>query len=555
MISSQRVKTGAAPTRGIEIIKYAKESVEPTDEVEPIDETDFTFDPELWEIITSQESEADPLPAEIEPPDGSNPLWVEQLGNSALERPRGVAVDANGNVYMAGGTLGSLDGYVNASGNNSNQSDPFLTKYDASGNKVWTRQVGSVDWDFYTDVTVDDTGSIYTVGEDSYGTVNKGVSLTKWDSSGNRSWSRSLDSSAYDWSSGITHDRFGNVYLAGLTYGALGGLNSGQSDAFVAKYDRNGNKVWTRQLGTTSHDVARSVATDTFGNVYLAGITEGGLDGNLNSGSSDIFLTKYNSSGSKLWTRQFGSSASDGSVSEYERNLDLSIDSSGNVYISGTTEGSLHGNTHAGGKDAFVTKYNSNGLRLWTRQLGTAGEDRSMGVDVDSEGKVYISGWTTGALDGKTNSGSTDAFVTKYDRFGNKIVTALLGTAAADASRDVVTDSAGNVYISGWTDGSLARAAGGSHDAFVAKYQTLQPNQAPIVSASDQSVNINQTFKPTFSVSDPDGDTITRYWFNDNTSSSTSGYFERFINGQWVKQGNSFGGLRQRSQQRPLPGQ
>jgi hypothetical protein len=71
--------------------------------------------------------------------------------------------------------------------------------------------------------------------------------------------------------------------------------------------------------------------------------------------------------------------------------------------------------------------------------------------------------------------------------------------------------------------------------------ETTQPNRSPIVSASNQSVNVNQTLKPVFSVNDPDGDSITRYWFHDNTSSSTSGYFERFINGQWVKQSLSFG--------------
>jgi len=168
--------------------------------------------------------------------------------------------------------------------------------------------------------------------------------------------------------------------------------------------------------------------------------------------------------------------------------------------------------------------------------LGTSGEDRSMGVAVDTSGNVHISGWTTGALDGKTNSGGTDAFVTKYDSSGNKLLTTLLGTTVTDASRDVAIDQNGNVYITGWTDGSLNGAGAGSHDSFVTKYAPLQPNRTPVVTAYNQMVNLNQSMSPTFIVSDPDGDRITTYYFADNNSSSNSGYFT--LNG--VRQNSAF---------------
>ncbi|MEG4995347.1 SBBP repeat-containing protein, partial [Microcoleus sp. B4-C5] len=504
---------------------------------DPVEEQLVEFDQALWDFISSQETPADPLPEEVEPPNNQKPIWTKQLGSSAIDRPRGVAVDAFGNVYMAGGTLGSLDGNVNASGSGSNQSDPFITKYDVSGNKIWTRQIGSTGWDFYTDVTVDGVGNVYTVGENNgLGTVNGAVTLTKWNSNGGQLWNRVIDSSYYDWASGITTDSSGNLYIAGRTDGSLAGGNAGSSDAFVAKYDSWGNQLWIRQSGTWANDVARSVATDAAGNVYVAGLTEGSLDGNLSAGGTDIFVTKYNNAGTKVWTRQLGSTASEGSISEAERNVAISVDSTGNIYVSGTTEGSLQGNTNAGGKDAFVAKYDTWGTRLWTRQLGTSGEDRSMGVAVDTSGNVHISGWTTGALDGKTNSGGTDAFVTKYDSSGNKLLTTLLGTTVTDASRDVAIDRNGNVYITGWTDGSLNGAGAGSHDSFVTKYAPLQPNRAPVVSASNQIVNVNQSMSPTFSVRDPDGNPISTYYFADNNSSSTSGYFT--LNG--VRQNSAF---------------
>ena len=94
---------------------------------------------------------------------------------------------------------------------------------------------------------------------------------------------------------------------------------------------------------------------DSSDNIYLTGRTIGGLDGNTNSGDMDIILVKYNSTGTKQWTSQLGTSSID-AVSG------MSIDSSGNVFISGYTEGGLDGNTNSGNKDIFLVKYNSDGV-------------------------------------------------------------------------------------------------------------------------------------------------------------------------------------------------
>jgi hypothetical protein len=104
------------------------------------------------------------------------------------------------------------------------------------------------------------------------------------------------------------------------------------------------------------------------------------------------------------WTRQLGTSSED-------RSRGVSVDGLGNVYISGSTEGSLNG-PNAGSDDAFVSKYDAAGTLEWTRQLGTSSEDYSTGVSADGLGNVYISGETYGSLDG-TSAGSYDAFVSK----------------------------------------------------------------------------------------------------------------------------------------------
>jgi len=88
--------------------------------------------------------------------------------------------------------------------------------------------------------------------------------------------------------------------VTGFTYGDLdGNTSSGRSDIFLVKYNSSGTKQWTKQLGTSSVDKGIGVTTDSSGNIYVTGYTVGGLDGNTNSGSYDIFLVKYSSSGTK----------------------------------------------------------------------------------------------------------------------------------------------------------------------------------------------------------------------------------------------------------------
>ncbi len=139
----------------------------------------------------------------------------------------------------------------------------------------------------------------------------------------------------------------------------------------------------TKQIGTSSFDNASAVATDSSGNVYLAGRTDGGLDGNSSAGDSDIFVIKYNSSGTKQWTKQLGTVS-------FDHASGVATDSSGNVYIAGGTRGGLYGNSNAGSSDIFVIKYNASGTKQWTKQLGTSHYDDSTGVATDSSGNVYV---------------------------------------------------------------------------------------------------------------------------------------------------------------------
>jgi hypothetical protein len=100
--------------------------------------------------------------------------------------------------------------------------------------------------------------------------------------------------------------------------------------------------------------------------------------------------------------------------------IDVTIDSSGNIYVTGFTGGGLDGNTSSGKEDIILVKYNSSGTKQWTKQLGTSTFEEGSGVTTDPSGNIYVTGGTLGGLDGNTSSGSGDIFLVKYNSSGIK---------------------------------------------------------------------------------------------------------------------------------------
>jgi len=219
--------------------------------------------------------------------------------------------------------------------------------------------------------------------------------------------------------------------------------------------------VWSRQIGTSGHDHGHSIAVDASGNAYICGDTRGSLGGPT-AGGRDAFLLKYDGSGSLLWSQQIGTWNDDYGYS-------VAVDASGNAYITGNTEGSLPEPT-AGGRDAFLAKYDGSGSLLWSQRLGTSGNDSGRSVAVDAFGNAYITGSTEGSL-AEPNAGHYDAFLAKYDGSGSLLWSQQIGTPSGDYGTSVAVDASGNAYISGSTDGSLGGPnAGDGGDAFLLKY-------------------------------------------------------------------------------------
>jgi hypothetical protein len=317
----------------------------------------------------------------------------------------------------------------------------------------WLRQQGTPTGDFSYGVSADTLGNVYNSGatDANLGGAHFGASdafVSKHDSNGTLRWTRQLGTSGNDRSFGVSAEGSDHIYIAGATEGLLGDVSVGGNDAFLGKYDASGTLLWTQQLGTTDDDAASSVSSDGVGSVYIAGLTSGSLGG-VHVGDNDAFLSKYDASGGLQWTRQLGTTHRDVATS-------VSSDGLGSVYVAGITEGDL-GIANAGGEDAFVSKFDSNGNLQWTRQYGTSDDDKSRGVSADLLGNVFVVG-DTGGL-------TTGAWLSKYDSLGNLVWTRLVSSLASE-SRGVSADGVGNVFISGTIFNN------GDGDAFVREYDT-----------------------------------------------------------------------------------
>jgi hypothetical protein len=272
-------------------------------------------------------------------------------------------------------------------------------------------------------------------------------------------------------------DAQGNVYVTGWTDGGLNGNPQiGSRDAFISKYGPDGNLLFTRQLGVAGKPTGGGeLATDAAGNVYVAGNTSGGIEGNSQTGRSDVFLAKFDSLGNKLFVAQYGAKAADSSVHS------LALDAEGHVYATGGTSGDLSGASPTGTCDAYLLQIDGGKgkvIRAW--QFGAAGQDTyGTGLVVTREGQAFISGNTKGSLDGNPLTGTRDAFLTQidlrasYNPKGNRVFTRQFGSPGRETyGTCLALGPDGSLFMSGdaWGDLDGQKVAQGGRAAFLAKF-------------------------------------------------------------------------------------
>lgn len=408
-------------------------------------------------MLTEPESGAPTAAGEPEEDQAGGPtipwLGTKLIGDAAMQMANGITLDDSGMIYIAGGDRGrgklivlkpsgeefwsriynpdgrsagaedvavAADGLVYVVGytmNAAGQQDVFVSKHEPNGRQIKEIKFGSFEGreDFPRAVTIGADGNIYIVGAtagsieapDTHRNMldaflvqlNPELEIIK---------RYQIGTDRNDYGNGVAVDKSGNVFVIGVTEGDIDDSGpaafAGATDLFVAAYRTDGTRQFI-QNGTAEPEYARGIAIDGSGNIYVAGMTNGNMDGTGNRGGDDILVIKYRSDLSVEWKRQWGSAENDTALA-------IVADESGNVYVAGNTDGDTEG-VSAGMSDIVVFKYGADVATI--NQLGSDKVDQATGIALDKQGNVYVAGFTFGDFDGKTNQGGSDIFVVKYN--------------------------------------------------------------------------------------------------------------------------------------------
>jgi hypothetical protein len=303
---------------------------------------------------------------------------------------------------------------------------------------------------------------------------------------GNLLWAKQFGEAGTQQGLSVAVDVAGNVVVAGSLYGTadFGGgplTSAGQSDAFLAKLDTNGNHLWSKLFGGIKAETALDVTTDAKGNIVVLGSFTGPIDFGegplVSSGGLDMFVAKLDPQGKPIWSKGFGS----GQTLAAAR---AALDPMGNVLITGYFYGSvdLGGGmlTSMSGADLFVLKLDPDGNHLWSKRFGGAGDQYGNDIATGTDGALIITGSFGGTIDFGgallPSAGGSDIFVAKLDPGGAHIWSKGFGDSAdGQIGNSLAVDKSGGVYVGGALSGvvnfggKLPLSAEGNGDAFVVK--------------------------------------------------------------------------------------
>lgn len=451
--------------------------------------------------------------------------WVRQMGGVSYNNGSSIVLDAAGNVYTTGSFQGTADfdpgvGVFNLTAVGAG--DIFISKLDAAGNFIWAKQMGGTTTDEGRSITVDAAGNVYTTGHftgtadfdpgtSSYNltaAADMDIFISKLDPMGDFVWAKQMGASSFDIGQAIEVDAVGNVYTTGFFYNTVdfdpgvGTYNLSATsghDMFILKLNTAGDFVWVRQMGGSTIHFGLDLKVDPSGNVYTTGHFRETVDFdpgigiyNLTSaGEQDIFVHKLDPSGNFVWTKQFEGTGNDGGQS-------LAVDASGNVYTTGYFQGTADFDpgtgvfdfTSVGDADIFVSKLDPSGHFVWAKQLSGSSFAVGSAITVGTTGDVYVSGAFMDTVDfdagtgtfNLTSTGGIDVFIHKMDAAGGFEWVVQMGSTDFDESLSVAVDAAGNVYTTGYFQGTVDFDPGtgsanmtsvGTRDIFIHKMSAM----------------------------------------------------------------------------------
>ena len=385
----------------------------------------------------------------------------------------------------------------------------------------WIQQFGTIDTDITKSISSDVNGNIFVATSSSYGES----SINKYSNDGLLLWSKLFEaqditnSNDYIFAIGnnslVKYDTNGTEiwvktvdsasFITSDSNGDLFVAGNFNSNCFISKYSNDGSLLWYKEFGSPDYDLVYSITTDNDNNILITGATSGIISGDINYGGwTDAYILKYNANGILTWAKQFGTSG-------LELGLSINVDTNNNIFVIGQIYGTFDGEIRIGQTDAFIAKYSNTGMLEWNRQFGTSDWDYIEGSTIDNNGNIFVTGYTDGTFDGELNSGES-AFVTKHSNDGVHLWSKQFGEEAVGIS--MTTDISNNIFVTGFIWGTFDGEVNlGNSDAFLMKLSS--PNTAPVaIATTPEDVVIAGTVVELDGTQsyDPDADNITYKW-------------------------------------------
>jgi len=342
-------------------------------------------------------------------------LWNKRFGTKTSAQA--VAVNNTDNLYVTG--------YTNADINEIQligKCDAFVVKYQPDGTKVWLSLIGVPNAITYAnDIIIDKSNNFYLTGATN-GNLNNQILtgeqdlfIAKYNSDGVHQWTQLLgETKTKTEGKQIAIDNKDNLYIVGVTTGNLDGQNINKNvseDAFIVKYDSDGNKKWTRLFGAsggtkkkTGRSSGDSIALDSKGICFISGMST-----DVNQPTEDFsntYISAYNPDGNKLWRKLINPYALSSIV----------IDNLDNLYLSFSSHTAIEGTELIGRADVYLIKYNTIVQNQeWIKQLGVKNAMiYSANMTIDKNNLLYVMGTTNTEIENESITGRFDAFITTY---------------------------------------------------------------------------------------------------------------------------------------------
>jgi len=399
------------------------------------------------------------------------PCCARAIGGTNRDKGWSVAQTSDSGFVVVGYTQSWYAGY---SGN----SDLFFVKFNLTGSVQWAKAVGRGFSDYgWSVVQTYDSGFI-VAGETHnwmYG-WGTGVLLVKFNSLGTLQWAKVVGGRSYDYGNSVVQTSDSGFVVAGKT----SSFGAGGDDIFLVKFNSSGSVQWAEAVGGTGTDRDKSVIQTSDSGFAVAGYT-----GSFGAGSNDLFLVKFNSSGSVQWAKAVG-----GTSGDYGYSVIQTSDSG--FVVAGYTE-----SFGAGSYDLFLVKFNSLGSVQWAKAVGGTGADRGKSVIQTSDSGFIVAGETE-----SFGAGGYDLFLVKFNSLGSVQWAKAIGGTGNDYGRSVIQTSDSGFVVAGYTYSYGA----GSSDLFIVKFGNdgsccTGTSITPIVNSVTPSVSSPTPYSTTISPS------------------------------------------------------